>query len=254
VLSDLALGFYTLLAAPLMVSLLFHATRLRTRLIGNILVLTAIGTAFLTVTRSAIFAMLPAFAMMAARARAAAYVALFIVDLVLVVAPVAYFFRITPDALAAVFSTQGGSVQGHLAAIQDSLAIIQMEPLGRGLGTAGQVAQVANVQGGITNEDWYLQIATEIGVVPAVIFALIIVGFAGVSIRRYRRGGDRWVNTLCLGMFGATVGYGLVGITLHVWEAEAISIDFWLLAGMVVRAQTIRSDAARDEDADRRLA
>ncbi|MGH2461314.1 MAG: hypothetical protein ACRDIY_20840 [Chloroflexota bacterium] len=243
VLSDLALGFYTLLAAPLAAGLLLHFPRTRDRIVGNIILLAAVGTAFLTVTRSAILAQIPALGTIMLRARGAVYILLLLAEVTFAAMPVAYQLRINSSVIRAVFSPDNGSIQGHFAALTDSLVVIRENPLGRGLGTAGQIAQVADVQGGITNEDWYLQLATEIGVVPALVYLVIVVGFGVTAFARYGQARDPWVKTLCLGMAGATIGFGLVGFALHVWEAETISIIFWLFAGMVVQAPSIESEA-----------
>ena len=242
VLSDLALGFYTLLAAPLAGALFLHFPRLRNRLVANALLLAIIGTTFLTVTRSAIIALAPSLGTIFFRARGFFLAALVLVELGFAVAPVAYKLNVTPDVIRLVVSPDEGSIQGHLRSIQESVQIIKEHPLGRGLGTSGQVAQVTDVQGAITNEDWYLQIATEIGIAPAVVFALIVLGFGVVAFQQYGRVGDPWVRALCLGMGGATIGFGLVGISLHVWEAQTISIVFWLFAGIVARAPAIDRD------------
>ncbi|HUX86879.1 MAG TPA: hypothetical protein VMW65_07745, partial [Chloroflexota bacterium] len=254
VLSDLALGFFTLLAGPLAAGMLLHVSRLRDKVVTNILLLAVIGTAVLTVTRSAMIALVPSLGAIMLRTRGLIYIALIILESLMVILPIAYFLRITPAVLSQLFSTNGASVQGHLSSVLNSLAIIREYPLGRGLGTAGQVGQVTGLQGAITNEDWYLQLATEVGVPGAVIFALIVIGFGIVAFRQYGRVRDPWVRTLCLGMGGATIGFGLVGLSLHVWEAETISMVFWLFAGMVVRAQSIESEGPGGGDAHRGVA
>ncbi len=254
VLSDLALGFYTLLAAPLAAGMLLHVPRLRDKIVTNLLVLAVIGTAVLTVTRSAIFSMAPILGAVMLRARGFFFIVLILIESIAVVIPVAYHLRITPAVLRLVLSTNDPSVQGHISSVLTSLEIVREQPLGRGLGTAGQVGQVTGLQDAITNEDWYLQLATEIGVPGAIIFALIILGFGIVAFSQYGRVRDPWLRTLCVGMGGATIGFGLVGFTLHVWEAETISMIFWLFAGMVVRAPSIEGGAPGGGDASRSLA
>jgi hypothetical protein len=252
-LSDLGLAFYSMLAAPLMVALFLNARRFRGRLAANILMLAALGTAVLTVTRSAMAALVPMLAAMFAWRRALPGALLLAVEGAAVVAPLALYLNLTPALLRGMFSPDEASVQGHLRALDLSIAVLLDEPFGRGLGTAGQVAQRFTPQGGITNESWYLQLATEMGVLAALLFLAILVGFGVAAFVQTMRVRLFWLRSLCLGMAGAAIGFGVVGLTLHAWENLTISILFWLFAGLVVRAQDIEAQEVA-ADAHRRLA
>jgi hypothetical protein len=240
-LSDIALAFFTLLTVPLAVSLFFTLSDLGSKILANVLILASFGTTVLTVTRSAMVALVPSILLLIIRSRKSMLGLVLIAQAAMVGILIVYLAGITPQMLEDIFSPDESSVRGHVVAIEDSLNILKEEPFGRGLGTAGQIAQRFKPQGAITNESWYLQIATEIGVIPAVIFFLIWVGFAFIAYRRYSEVQDPWLKSLCMGMAGATVAFGLVGITLHVWEGLTISIIFWLLAGIVVRAPDLNS-------------
>lgn len=242
-LSDLVLSFFSLMTAPLALALFFTLERGRDRAMAYAFLAVATSLTFLTVTRSAIVALLPALALVAILSRRYGLLTFLAVQVVLAALLVAALTGVTPRTLQRVFSPDEGSVRAHIVAIQDSLDIVREEPLGRGLGTAGQVAQRLKPQGAITNESWYLQIATEIGIVPAVLYASILLGFGLAALRQYGRLSDPVLRGLTLGMGGGTLALGLVGLTLHAWEGLTISIIFWLLAGIVVRVEDL--DPAR---------
>jgi hypothetical protein len=79
------------------------------------------------------------------------------------------------------------------------------------------------------------------GIAVAVLFALIIAAFGVYAFGMYTRVKDPWLRSLCLGMGGATIGFAIVGVFLHVWEATTVSIVFWLLAGIVVASEEIEA-------------
>jgi hypothetical protein len=253
-LSDLALAFYTLLAVPMAASLFFNLVELKRKATAYLLFLASAVTSILSGTRSALIALIPTLAAQVVRGRKLLLALLVVIQIIVVLLLVIYFMEITPDLLKDIFSPGEASVQGHISALEQSIEVIMEEPLGRGLGTAGQIAQRFAPQGGITNESWYLQIATEIGILPAILFILITLGFGLVAFQQYGKVNDPWLKSLCLGMAGAMVGFGLVSITLHAWEALTTSIMFWLFAGFVVRAQDLDQDKEGETHAYRHLA
>lgn len=253
-LSDLALAFYTLLAAPLAASLFFTLGRIHEKIVFNLVLVATMATTAFTVTRSAILAMVAGLGALVLRSGSFRSLAVVAAQGVLIILPLGYSLDITPALLQDIFSPDEASARAHIAAIEASLKTVAEEPFGRGLGTAGQVAQRFTPQGGITSESWYLQIATEIGVFAAMIFALILLGFAVTAFVQYGRVRDPWLKALCLGMGGATIGFGLVGLTLHAWEGLTTSIVFWLFAGMVVRAAGIEAEVGEERGAHRSLA
>lgn len=235
-LSDLVLSFFALLAAPLATALFLQADGPLRKTLAAILMIGAIGITFLTVTRSSIVALIPSLGFMAVFSRRYLSSAFLLLQAVVAVFLIAAVAGITPETFGDIFSPDEASITGHIRAIEESLQIIQEEPWGRGLGTAGQVAQRTRPQGAITNESWYLQIATEIGLVPAMIYLFIVAATAIIAFDRYRWVTDPWIRSLCLGLGGSALALGLVGFVLHAWEGLTVSIIFWLFAGMVVRA------------------
>ena len=248
--SALALAFYTLLAGPLALALLSVHRRPRNRVIFDLLTLAAGATALFTVTRSAIIALVPALLVVVWRTRRWRPAALLVAQAVLVALPVAIALHVTPATIQTIFSLSGGSSQGHVRAFFDSLSVLRVDPTGRGLGTSGGTSQVLDVQGGITNEDWYLQLATDMGLVPAALFFLTVLGSGITAFRQYARVDNVWLRALCAGMAGAALGFLLEGFGLHVWDGETTGIIFWLFLGIVVQGPAIeqRQEQAAADD------
>lgn len=245
-LSDLALAFYSLLAAPMAAAFLITVRRQRWFVVANALVLWSFAMTVLTVTRSAMFAVPVALGALAARTGRVLTAVLVVVELGLLTLPIAAHYHVTSSVLSAMFSLKEGSAQGHLRAFQESITVISGNPLGLGLGTAGLIGQRFDPGSSITNESWYLQLATEMGVPAAILFALVLAALAVLAFQRWRQVRDPAVRILCLGMAGATIGFAMVGFTLHVWSSLTTSIEFWLLAGLAVQAREIDARAAED--------
>lgn len=250
-LADLALAFYTMLAFPLATALFITLGGLRRKLLANVLLLAMLATTVLTVTRSAIIALVPILAVLTIWSRTLLLPVLVALELMAVAIPVAFYLDLTPSVIRAIVSPNEASTQAHLRAIDLSLEVLREAPFGRGLGTSGPISQRLNPAEALTNESWYLQVATEMGIIAGLVFAAILVGFGLIAFRQYTRVRDPWLQALCLGMGGATIGFGIVSATLHAWDNLTVSIIFWLFAGVVVRAPTMERE---ELDANRRLA
>jgi hypothetical protein len=240
-LSDLALAFYSLLAVPIVGAFFFTRRKIEQLAVFNVFLLVALGSAVLSITRSAMIALGPVLLAVAARSGRLPLLLVIGFQGLLVAIPIAYTMDVTPQLLRDIFSPNEGSAQGHVTAIQESLAAIREEPFGRGLGTSGAIAQRFAPVEGMTNESWYLQIATEIGVAGGLMWALVIFLFCAIAFQMYGRVRDPALRCLCLGMGGASIGFILVSVTLHAWEALTVSMVFWLFAGIVVSAQDIEA-------------
>jgi formate/nitrite transporter FocA (FNT family) len=92
------------------------------------------------------------------------------------------------------------------------------------------------LQGGVVNESWYFQLATEIGVFGALLFITSLVLATAGAFRGYLTVHNLWLRVLTLTTGGAGVGFLFVGAVLHVWDVALLSSTVWLLAGISVRA------------------
>jgi O-antigen ligase len=143
------------------------------------------------------------------------------------------------DLIAKLVSFQDASAYGHVDALSRSLDIIRHRPLGQGLGTAGTIGQRFVTSESITNENWYLQIATEMGVISGILFLVIVVVLCLRSLGEYNRVRDVWLRIIMLSVAGGALGFLIVGNFLHAWENTVLSMLFWLFAGIAMRASAL---------------
>jgi hypothetical protein len=206
-----------------------------------------LATLTFTVTRSALLAIVPVLVLTAIFARSLGKM----VTIVAVCAAIALSAAVVSGVDFAIaqqlFNPGEASARAHVDAAARSLVIIADEPFGRGLGTAGTIGQRFLQGGGITNENWYLQIATEMGVVSAGLYLVMIMLVIVGGIRTYLQLRDFWLRVLTLGVAGGALGFLIVGNFLHAWENTVLSMLVWMLAGMAVRAPDLELAAGRNE-------
>lgn len=244
---DLTLAYYQMFMIPFAAGLFFVARRPLEQAGAAALLLAMLAVVVLTVTRSAIIASAVALVVVTLVGRGTGKMT----AISGVVAALALGFLLasglTPTALAGLASPEEGSAQEHASRITTSVELLEDEPLGRGLATAGPLAQRELLQGGFTNESWYLQIATEIGVAGALLFAAAVFGAVVAAFISSSRVRDPWLRTLTLGAAGSGLGFLMVGVVLHVWEFSSLSALFWLLAGIAVRAPRLEAEWEAEE-------
>jgi O-antigen ligase len=132
-------------------------------------------------------------------------------------------------------STPGGSAQNphsngyHWLFVRQGIDGIVAQPGGHGPGTAG-IVSIQNPNGSFLTENYYVQIAYEVGVPGlAVLIAISVV----VYLRIYRR--HDYVPAVLLSSFWA---YVLTNMLLHTWSNEAVAAQWWLLAGLAIVGMT----------------
>lgn len=114
----------------------------------------------------------------------------------------------------------------RINATQKSLKLVAEEPVGHGPGFAGPASFHNDIDTKI-NENYYLQIALEVGVVGLLVF-LSINWLLAVSLWRQRT--ELWPRVL----FACFVGLFLVSFFLPAWANDEALI-FWGLAGLFYR-------------------
>ena len=247
---ELDLAFFLLLGVPLAAAILFIVQRPAVRLMAGLFLVLMIATVVMTTTRSALFSSLVALALMTFVALAWGRATAVGLGLVVLALAFALGTGVTGSSLGAFLSPGESSAVAHTDAIQESFLVVQEEPLGRGLGTAFAVAHRLQLQNRITNESWYLQLATEMGIAAGVLFLLIMLFVVGGSLSSYLRAKDPWLRALCLTMAGAAVGFTLVGMVLHVFQTAIVANLFWLLAGIAIGAPWLERSWTREAGAE----
>jgi len=238
-LSDLALSFYQVFAASLAAAFFFASRRLR-ELVWNgaFLALMAV-TLVVTLSRSAIACGAGALLAAAIYSRSLGRFAMLGVLGSGVVALVLVAGLVHLSTVEAMVNLQDPSSIQHQADLQLSIETIKQYPFGRGIGTAGNIGQKQLGSAGLTNESWYLQLGTEMGVWTMVLYAGLVALVALMAAWNYLKVKDYWLRVLCLTVASTGAGMFVLGNFLHAWENTPLSIVFWLMAGLCWRVREL---------------
>ncbi len=110
---------------------------------------------------------------------------------------------------------------------QEAVDEIVEQPLGYGPGTAGLVS-INNPKGGQLTENYYLQIALEVGWLGVTLFVvlfLLILSKLGKEARK---------SPLVTALFASGLAYAFYALLIHLWSNEAVALQWWLLAGVAL--------------------
>jgi len=107
------------------------------------------------------------------------------------------------------------------------------DPLGCGFGCAGPASFYGDESR--IAENWFVQVAEEFGIIGLITW---IVLFTFIMVQLYTR---RHLLLAQL-LFASAIGLSVVGVWLHVWADDPISLTWWALAGaalaMIVSTST----------------
>lgn len=121
-------------------------------------------------------------------------------------------------------SSNKGSNVAHWEATSRGISDVVRHPLGSGPGSAGP-ASFYNASGSNLSENYYVQIAQEVGIIGLALFIAINV-LTIVPI--VRRGRDLLPAALTASFFGIA----LINFFLHGWADDPTSLTWWALAGL----------------------
>ncbi len=113
---------------------------------------------------------------------------------------------------------------------KESIGKVVTNPIGSGPGTAGLASIRNNIQGTILNEDYYLQIATEVGLFGLALFVAIL------ALTGWRLWQHRQNNWLAMALLASFAGLAITNILVHIWANEAVAYTWWGLAGLALVA------------------
>jgi hypothetical protein len=153
-----------------------------------------------------------------------------------------FFFRNTFFVQNIVFHADESTVQEDPNELRkrfyrESVAGIVEDPLGSGPGTAGLASIRNQTQGTELNENYYLQIASEVGIVGVLLFISILT-YVGAAL--YIRSAQ---DVFILALFASFAGLAFTNLLVHIWSNEAVTYTWWGLAGLyfvVTRNDTIK--------------
>ncbi len=234
-----SLGSYLIIIASLLGTLLLRVRKEKRQLFGGALLATVLCL-FLTFSRSALLGLLLAaiiLGIMFGRQhiklapktlRTAALLGVAAGLLIaggLFVAKDSYFVQ------NVIFHADASTVQEdpnqlRVRFAQESVQTIVDHPTGLGPGTAGLASIKNQTQGTKLNENYYLQIATEVGILGLLLFLSILTLTA-----RHTYGVARG-NIYATALLAAFAGLAFTNLLVHIWSNEAVAYTWWGLAGL----------------------
>ena len=116
-----------------------------------------------------------------------------------------------------------GSDQGRLESIAKTASEVMDRPFGHGLGSAGPAS--FRSENPIIPENWFLQIAYEVGIVGLLLYIFAFAALLGDFIRNRS-------NPLAITLFSITVGVLVINIFLQAWADSTLVLMMFALYGI----------------------
>lgn len=139
-----------------------------------------------------------------------------VIEIILALGGVAFINMENPDFIQTIFLRESSSGE-HLQYFKDGLAAVGDAPFGRGLGTAGPAS--VRFEKFLT-ENWFLQIAVEMGVLGALLFIGIVAAAAQKLFARK--------DPAAVGLALSLVGMCVTGFFTHSFE-ETTAVLIWVI-------------------------
>ncbi len=130
-------------------------------------------------------------------------------------------FHSSPDDT----SLTEGSTDKHWQATLAGLQRVMMNPLGCGAGCAGPASYYGEHPR--ISENYYVQIAEETGISGLILWI-------GIAVMVGRHLWKRRADYLARVLLGTFAGISVIGLWLHVWADDPLSLTWWLLTGAVL--------------------
>ena len=125
---------------------------------------------------------------------------------------------------AAVSTNEEDPNKKRVTLVQDAVDDIIETPQGHGPGMAGLVS-ISNPKGGVLTENYYLQIAYEVGWLGAGLFLAMMAIILYQLARLCRK------EPVAAILLSSAVAYLFYSMLIHLWSNEAIALQWWLLTG-----------------------
>lgn len=160
-------------------------------------------------------------------------IALGITGLIATFTVILFTATVYPPARLAIFHSSPkdgslieGSTLDHFVATKDGVKDVITHPFGRGVGEAGPASfyDTSDKKSRIA-ENYYVQIAQEVGLLGAVLFiATIVVGLR--QVLSTKNIAYSW------SFFAGFIGVSVVAVFLHTWASDSVSYIAWGLLGI----------------------
>lgn len=119
-----------------------------------------------------------------------------------------------------------GSTDNHLSATLGGVERVAENPLGCGPGCAGPASYYGD--SAKISENYFVQIAEEVGIAGFVVFAALL---AVIGRELYQQAKNQLLARVLL---AALAGYVVIGMLLHVWADDPLSMTWWMLVGALL--------------------
>jgi len=126
---------------------------------------------------------------------------------------------------SAVASTSDGA---HANALKNGVTDVLRQPLGDGPGTAGPASEYNGTHAPRIAEDYYVQVAQELGWLGLALFISIL---AIVAIELYEQVPK---SRLALIAFASFFGIAFVCLLSHAWEDDTLAFVWWGIVGIAL--------------------
>jgi len=157
-----------------------------------------------------------------------------------------FIFRNNDHVQNVLFHTDEHSVstassnESRASAIGDAAQEVLEQPFGRGPGTAGP-ASVYNDNQARISENYFLQIAQEVGILGVGVF-IAVCYFVGRALWRARE----W-SVLSPVLLASLVGLSFVNIVSHAWADDTLAYVWWGFAGLTIGAALMMTQKSEGE-------
>lgn len=125
-----------------------------------------------------------------------------------------------------------GSTIDHAKATIDGVKDVVANPLGHGIGLAGPASFYLTSGTPRIAENYYVQIAQELGVFGLGMFLAICT-----LIVRELYSKSLATDTIQRAVFASFIGISVTAMLLHTWDDEPVSYTWWILAAIVISIQ-----------------
>lgn len=131
-------------------------------------------------------------------------------------------FSTFPPPFIKTMLLRQSSTGEHVKLLKQGLNILEKNPLGMGLGTAGPASVRYNK---LLTENWYLQIALEMGIQGLVVFT-------GVLVSLLRKLLEHKQNTYAIGLTLSLIGIAVAGLFTHSFEETSTVMTIMIFGGI----------------------
>jgi hypothetical protein len=138
-----------------------------------------------------------------------------------------YIFHSSPGDSSLV----EGSTNDHLKAAIDNAHDAIQHPLGQGPGSAGPASFYLQHSEPKIAENYFVQIAQEVGVIGLAIFCALS---ALIGWKLFRMINGDSTSYLVIGLFASFIGINVINFLLHGWADDPTSIVWWGFAAMTI--------------------